>query len=135
MRDAPLDEGTLRASGTAAVYVDGKAVARQGTQEVAGSFGLSQGEVAELEGRFGRRPGKSSPQPEPGDGRSVIEGGAANAIVGEVGFDTPYALAQHERLDFHHPKGGKAKYLQANLEAQASRYQENLRDRIREALA
>jgi hypothetical protein len=66
--------------------------------------------------------------------RPVQEGGLGDAVVGEVGFNTPYALTQHERLDFNHPKGGKAKYLQDNLQTQTDRYQENLSDHLREAL-
>lgn len=27
-------------------------------------------------------------------------------------FDVPYAAIQHENLDYNHPKGGKAKYLE-----------------------
>jgi hypothetical protein len=27
-------------------------------------------------------------------------------------FSTPYAAVQHERLDFNHPRGGQAKYLE-----------------------
>ena len=30
-----------------------------------------------------------------------------------VAFRTPYAWIQHERLDYKHPKGGKAKYLES----------------------
>ena len=29
-----------------------------------------------------------------------------------VSFDTPYAVIQHESLDFHHPRKGQAKYLE-----------------------
>ncbi|MEA4884260.1 MAG: hypothetical protein VB144_11515 [Clostridia bacterium] len=29
-----------------------------------------------------------------------------------VGFSVPYAAAQHEGVDFDHPKGGKAKFLE-----------------------
>ena len=110
MRDAPVDEGTLRASGHAAVYANGKAVARRGFREVEG-----QPEAPEMT-------------------RRVIEGGAGDAVVGEVGFNTPYALAQHERLDFNHPKGGKAKYLEDNLKDHADHYQDNLADHLRGAL-
>jgi uncharacterized Zn-binding protein involved in type VI secretion len=112
MRDAPVDEGTLRASGAATVYANGKAVARQGFREVAGRPELPQMV-----------------------GRTLIEGGLGDAVVGEVGFHTPYALAQHERLDFDHPKGGKAKYLEDNLREHAGRYQDNLSDRVRKAIA
>jgi hypothetical protein len=34
----------------------------------------------------------------------------ANVTV-EVGFGTEYAIPQHERLDYQHPRGGEAKYL------------------------
>jgi hypothetical protein len=112
MRDAPVDEGTLRASGSAAVYANGRAVARRGFHEVA-----DQPEAPEMVER------------------KVVEGGLGGAVVGEVGFNTPYALVQHERLDFNHPKGGKAKYLEDNLKEQADRYQGNLADHLRGALA
>jgi hypothetical protein len=112
MRDAPVDEGTLRASGAGAVYANGRAVSRVGFREVEG-----EPEAPEMVSR------------------AVREGGAGDAVVGEVGFNTPYALAQHERIDFQHPNGGKAKYLEDNLKQQASRYQSNLEDHLREAIA
>ena len=111
MRDAPVDEGTLRASGTAEVYANGRAVARRGFREV-----TDQPEAPKMVTRH------------------VQEGGLGDAVVGEVGFNTPYALTQHERLDFNHPKGGKAKYLEDNLTQQADRYQDNLSDHLRGAL-
>ena len=111
MRDAPVDEGTLRASGSAEVYANSRAVARRGFREVA-----DQPEAPEMVTR------------------PVQEGGLGDAVVGEVGFNTPYALVQHERLDFNHPKGGKAKYLEDNLTQQADRYQDNLSDHLRGAL-
>jgi hypothetical protein len=137
MRDAPVDEGTLRASGSAAVYANGRAVARRGFREVSPSFGLSREELTELEGRYGRRPADAEAPPDLAmqERRAVHEGGLGDAVIGEVGFNTPYALAQHERLDFNHPKGGKAKYLEDNLTEQADRYQGNLKDHLREALA
>lgn len=32
-----------------------------------------------------------------------------------IGYDTHYALLQHENLDFNHPRGGRAKYLEIPL--------------------
>jgi hypothetical protein len=110
MRDAPVDEGTLRATGTATVYVNGKAVSRSGFREVGGA--------------------PEAPEMVSG----LLEGGLGDAIVGEASFNTPYALAQHERLDYYHPKGGKAKYLEDNLKQQAGRYQGNLEGHLRGAL-
>jgi hypothetical protein len=117
MRDAPVDEGTLRASGYATVYANGKPVARRGFREV-------RSEAAESPERFEMR-----------ERRAVHEGTLGDAVVGHVGFNTPYALAQHERLDYNHPKGGKAKYLEDNLKDQAGAHQAKLRERLREALA
>ena len=37
--------------------------------------------------------------------------GAGSAVV-EVGFGALYAPEQHERLDYHHPRGGSAKFLE-----------------------
>lgn len=33
-------------------------------------------------------------------------------ITGEVRFTEKYAAVQHERVDFRHPQGGEAKYLE-----------------------
>jgi hypothetical protein len=121
MRDAPVDEGTLRGSGTAAVYANGRAVARRGFEEV---------KAPEGEALAPEDPGRFQIQEQ----RAVHEGGVGDAVVGEVGFNTPYALTQHERLDFQHPKGGKAKYLEDNLTQQAGRYQANLSSHLKEAL-
>lgn len=33
-------------------------------------------------------------------------------VTGVVSFNTPYARIQHEALDFHHPNGGNAKFLE-----------------------
>jgi len=117
VRDAPVDEGTLRASGSAAVYANGRAVARRGFREI------------------GSEPVESPQHLEMRERRAIHEGGLGDAVVGEVGFNTPYALVQHERLDFNHPKGGKAKYLEDNLKEPADRYQGNLNDHLRGALA
>ncbi len=42
---------------------------------------------------------------------SPPEGVGVKANV-ELGFGTVYALPQHERTDYRHPKGGEAKYLE-----------------------
>ena len=49
----------------------------------------------------------------------------------EVRFQTRYAAVQHERLDFNHPRGGQAKYLEQPLEQNRSRYLQHVRDAIR----
>lgn len=41
-------------------------------------------------------------------GRVDVDG-----LEGSISYDTPYAVIQHEALDFHHPvPGRKAKYLE-----------------------
>ncbi len=37
------------------------------------------------------------------------------ATVGTVSYNTPYAAAQHEHIEYDHPKGGQAKYLESVL--------------------
>jgi hypothetical protein len=43
-------------------------------------------------------------------------------LTGEVTFDTPYAAVQHERMDFSHPGGGEAKYLETPLKQKHRQY-------------
>lgn len=40
------------------------------------------------------------------------EANPKNNFEGIIGFTEPYALKQHEELEYQHPKGGKAKYLE-----------------------
>lgn len=92
-RDAPIAEGTLRASGELVLLVNGRRF------EGAGARALAE-ETAVMLTRAGR----------------AVE---CNA---EISFSTVYAARQHEELGWKHPKGGRAKYLEANLVAQAARY-------------
>jgi uncharacterized Zn-binding protein involved in type VI secretion len=131
MRDAPIKEGTLRATGTAAVYVNGRPVARRGVQTLRldTGGGVSRARLPQM-----AQQGIEVEQ-RLAEGGAIHEGRLGDAVIGIVGFNTPYALVQHERLDFHHPKGGKAKYLEDNLKQRADLYQRNLQDRVAEALA
>ena len=45
----------------------------------------------------------------------VIDG--RGEVRGAVSYDTPYAVEQHERTDYRHKKGRKAKYLEDPLNA------------------
>ena len=49
----------------------------------------------------------------------------------EVRFNQRYAAVQHERMDFNHPRGGQAKYLEQPLEQNRSRYLEHVAAAIR----
>jgi len=45
-----------------------------------------------------------------------------NVLEGTVGFEEIYALYQHEGLDFNHPKGGEAKYLENPFKEKINKY-------------
>lgn len=42
----------------------------------------------------------------------VTEDVHAGGVDITISFSTPYAARQHEELDYQHPKGGQAKYLE-----------------------
>ena len=46
-----------------------------------------------------------------------------------VGYDLPYAMKQHEELDYSHPKGGKAKYLEDPFNENTDNYIEHIRQK------
>lgn len=52
----------------------------------------------------------------------------------KVGYDLPYAIVQHERLDFRHPKGGEAKYLERPFEENKDLYERYIGEAVRNAL-
>lgn len=51
-----------------------------------------------------------------------------------VGYDLPYAMKQHEELDYHHPKGGKAKYLEDPFNENMDKYVEHIREKAGDAI-
>ena len=55
-------------------------------------------------------------------------------ITGTVSFNTPYALRQHEELNYNHPNGGQAKYLQQPFEENAEKYLNHIIDSARRHL-
>ncbi len=129
MDKAPIDEGTLRASGYATVYVNGKRVAGQHARATNAETGapIAKGklsEAAEAGTQISHTTTTSTPTKE----------GLGNDVVGVVGFNTPYALEQHERTDFVHPKGGQAKYLEEPVKDMSGRILDELRGEMAEAL-
>jgi len=46
----------------------------------------------------------------------------------------PYAVVQHERTDFRHSEGRRAKWLELALDENRERYQRYIADQIRKAL-
>ncbi len=68
-------------------------------------------------------------------GDAGVKGGhGTGPTTGVVAFNTTYAVAQHERTDYAHPKGGEAKYLERPLEENRARYQKHLRDAAKRGL-
>lgn len=55
-----------------------------------------------------------------------------SAINPENGYD--YAMIQHENLEFNHPRGGQAKYLEQPLNENSEKYKKQLSDIIGKAL-
>ena len=51
-----------------------------------------------------------------------------------ISFNTPYARRQHEELDYNHPRGGKAKYLEDPFNRNKEKVLKYADKQIREAL-
>jgi len=80
--ETPIDTGTLRRSGTVTVGA------------------LPDGAQVYEAAESGSDMKDAFPGPE----------GKEKAVY--ISFNTPYARRQHEELDYEHPHGGKAKYLE-----------------------
>lgn len=52
------------------------------------------------------------------------------SVRGSVEVDQVYARYQHEGLDFHHPRGGQAKYLEQPLYANVALYLRDIAARV-----
>lgn len=104
INEAPVDTGTLRRSGTVTVG------------------GLPDGAAvyAAAEGGQGMAGAHSEPQ------------GNEQAVY--ISFNTPYARRQHEELDWQHPRGGKAKYLEDPFNALKGKVLRRVERRVKRAL-
>lgn len=51
-----------------------------------------------------------------------------------VAFEEPYALKQHEHMEYQHTKGGMAKFLQTPLQQKSQQYHDHIVDKVREVL-
>lgn len=54
-------------------------------------------------------------------------------IVGTTGFTEPYALRQHEEMDYHHADG-QAKYLETPYKENADKYANSIGKAIKKAV-
>jgi len=109
--EAPVDTGTLRRSGTVTV----------------GSLPKNPGQIYQ-------------------DSRPVEEGGqekehkdAFPEPIGKekavyISFNTPYARRQHEELDYEHPRGGKAKYLEDPFNRNKKKVLQYAKKQVKKAL-
>jgi hypothetical protein len=61
-------------------------------------------------------------------GRTDVDEAALRA---SVSYDTPYAVPQHERLDYRHAPGRKAKYLEDPLNRERARVAEIIAAELR----
>lgn len=102
--EAPIDTGTLRRSGTVTV---GKLPDSARIYEAAESGN-------EMKDAFPEKIGKEK------------------AVY--ISFNTPYARRQHEELDYEHPRGGKAKYLETPFNANKKKVIKYADKQIRKAL-
>lgn len=69
-----------------------------------------------------------------GSGASEIDR-RHDGVDARVSFSTPYAAKQHEELDYEHPRGGKAKYLEDNFKSMMPRYEPAIAANVRRRLA
>jgi hypothetical protein len=102
--EAPIDTGTLRRSGTVTVGALPDGVQVYEAAEAG----------AEMKDAFKKEAGKEK------------------AVY--ISFNTPYARRQHEELDYEHPRGGKAKYLETPFNANKKKVIKYADKQIRKAL-
>lgn len=72
----------------------------------------------------------------PVDDGELLASGTAQAEGKEaaVAYTAPHAMKQHERLDFNHPSGGQAKFLETAALANASSIEQAIADAMRNRL-
>ncbi|QDM56357.1 minor head protein [Gordonia phage Sidious] len=72
----------------------------------------------------------------PVDDADLRDSGTAEAEgkKAAVAYTAPHAMKQHERLDFDHPNGGQAKFLETAALANASAIEQAIAEAMREQL-
>ena len=58
----------------------------------------------------------------------------SETLEASVSYDTPYAVVQHERLDFKHDPGRRAKWLELSLNEREEPLQRYIARKIQESL-
>lgn len=57
--------------------------------------------------------------------------GAIDNPSAEVGFSEEYAVKQHEEIEYNHPKGGQAKYLEEPMKKNTMKYVDLIRKKAK----
>lgn len=74
----------------------------------------------------------------PLDERPLQDSGTASvdpsSLTGMVSYDTPYAVRQHEEMDYRHAPGRTAKYLERPFNAERDAVQALIAAEVRRAL-
>ncbi|MFG1997880.1 hypothetical protein ACGFNU_01880 [Spirillospora sp. NPDC048911] len=66
--------------------------------------------------------------------RSGVASVDAARLTAAVSYDTPYAVRQHEELNFRHDPGRSAKYLEIPATTEAGEIARRLQEELRRAL-
>lgn len=103
---APIEEGTLRGSAAVAFIVNGQRLEGAGAYELAVHLAVR-----------------------------LARAGLLRSLRVEVSFNTVYAARQHEEVEWNHPLGGEAKYLERPLLEGMAGYRRALELEDRIALA
>jgi hypothetical protein len=66
--------------------------------------------------------------------RSGVVSVDESAVTAAVSYDTPYAVRQHEELDYQHDQGREAKYLEKSLREETDTINEIIAAQVRRAV-
>ena len=66
-------------------------------------------------------------------GRTSVEA-QSGQVVGAISYDTPYAVVQHEAMDFRHDEGRQAKYLEGPLTGESDVVRQIVANAMRRAM-
>ncbi|MEE3404721.1 MAG: hypothetical protein VZR73_11625 [Acutalibacteraceae bacterium] len=103
---APVEIGDLR--GSLEISIDSAVIAK----------GVPS-ELSEEEKKRIRKEGGGAPKA--GIGLVPIAQPPPKGTVGRISYNTPYACNQHEHVEYNHPMGGQAKYLESVLTEEKDR--------------
>lgn len=128
---APVEFGDLR--GTATAHFNGELIGTGADRGSAFTWSPSAGRFRAPGGQFvsGAHVRKSLDRPAKGAVNAPTAGpGSVGNQLGLVQFNEEYAAAQHERTDYHHPRGGQAKYLETAIAQNRAAYQKRLANAV-----